>query len=118
MEFENLSEKEKRWGMLCHLLLFASFIFPTATILGTFSIWLFKRKDSEFINTHIKEVINFQFLCVLVLGITLSFSGTLIGAGPIAGIFVLYSLISAGFAVRKASQGAAYKYIITLRLLK
>ena len=55
--------------MLCHLSAFAGFTgIPFGTILGLLVIWLLKREESPFIDTHGKEALNFQ-ISVIIYGI-------------------------------------------------
>lgn len=55
-----VSRSEKNYAMLCHLVAFSGFIIPFGSIIGPLVMWLIKKEESEFINYHGKESLNFQ----------------------------------------------------------
>lgn len=122
---------EKTWPPLIHLAGFAAFTpIPFGNILGPLILWLIKRQESEMIDFHGKEALNFQismtlyliagaiitaisaFLIIFLVGIILL---------PIAilgliclGIFWIVTMIVA--AVR-ASNGQDPGYLLTIRFI-
>jgi len=117
MDLDETDNKFKIWAMLCHLTAFISFGIPFGNFIGAISLWLFKRKDSEFVNQNAKEAINFQLLCALV-AVVCSFSWSF-GVGFIIALFFgIYAVFEIVLAITRASQGKVHKYKYSIRLLK
>ena len=58
---EGLASDEKSMAMFCHLAAFSGWIgIPFGHVLGPLIVWLLKRKESKFIDTHGKASLNFQ----------------------------------------------------------
>jgi len=113
------SKNERQWAMGCHLIGLCGVVvpFPAAGLIGALVLWLIKREDGAFIDDQGKESLNFQislliyaFVCLLL---------TFIGIG----LLLLFPLVIFGFvciimATIKASEGAAYRYPVCIRLIK
>ncbi|HZV47575.1 MAG TPA: DUF4870 domain-containing protein, partial [Thermodesulfovibrionales bacterium] len=57
----DVEQKVRNWGMLCHLGALAAFLgIPLGHLLGPFIIWLIKKNDHPFIDEQGKESLNFQ----------------------------------------------------------
>ncbi|HWI41544.1 MAG TPA: DUF4870 domain-containing protein, partial [Verrucomicrobiae bacterium] len=76
--------QERRWAMLCHLLTFSGWIIPLANIAAPLAVWLWKRKDSEFVDFHGKVSLNYQ-LTLMIFGIGI---GTLAAVTGIVGLII------------------------------
>jgi uncharacterized Tic20 family protein len=151
----NETEEIRKWGMWTHLsalawipLMFIGLTFPVLNIIGPLLVWLYKRKDHEFIDEQGKESLNFQlsftlynfiiFLFVLVIGVIIGLSALtavnqpeatqtdrgIFGLG-LVGISLLISIILAitnlVFVVKaalRAKEGDFYVYPLTIRFLK
>ena len=109
--------QEKQLGMLCHLLAFSGLIIPCGSILGPLVLWLLKKNESSFVDDQGKESLNFQItvllagivsfiLCFVVIGFILALA--------VAVAWIIYTILGA----IKASEGVAYRYPYTLRLIK
>ncbi len=127
-EFENVtaappppsgapSAEEKQWALFAHLSALAGVIVPFGNILGPLVIWLIKKDTLPFVNDQGKEALNFNitiliaiiisaFLIIIVIGFLLL---------PLVGLVWLILTI---MATIKASNGEAYRYPFTLRLIK
>ena len=122
------SAEEKQWAMFAHLsalagALLTSVWFCWGAFVGPLIIWLIKRETMPFVNDQGKEALNFNItlaivgLVLLVLTIMTLGLGLLITipAGIIVGIgWLIFTVIAA----IKASEGVAYRYPISLRLIK
>jgi uncharacterized protein len=112
------TENERTWGMLAHLSALAGLVVPLIGIaLGPLVVWLAKRDESEFVAAHAKEALNFNIsvllgaiVCMLLM---LVFIGVLLGTALFIGWLVM-TLVAA----IKASEGHAYRYPFSLRLVK
>jgi uncharacterized Tic20 family protein len=120
------TEEEKyarTWAMLCHLSALAGCFLPYfAHLLAPLAVWLLKRNDHPLIDTHGRESLNFQISMLIysAVGTALLFV-SVIGILLIAP-FLLFSyvvnIIAVALAAIRASEGRAFRYPLTLRLLQ
>ena len=108
---QEVSQNAKNMAVLCHLLgFFTCFIGPLV-------LWLIKKDDDPFIDQQGKEALNFQ-ITVTIASIVAGFL-TIICIGaillPVIGIADLIFVI---MACVKAGKGEAYRYPVSLRLIK
>ncbi len=117
LDSSSISKDAKTMAMLAHLLgIVTGFI-------GPLIIWLIKKDDEPFVNDQGKEALNFQITVAIIYAAMVALSCITFGfaaiiAVPImlgAGIAALVFCIIAGL---KANEGEAYRYPITLRLIK
>jgi uncharacterized Tic20 family protein len=106
-----VSKDARMWAMLCHLLgLFTCFI-------GPLIIWLIKKDEEPFIDDQGKEALNFQ-ITVAIAGIV-SAVLTVVCVGFFLGIAVsIADLVFCIIASIKANSGQAYRYPVSIRLIK
>ncbi|MFB2835975.1 DUF4870 domain-containing protein [Floridanema evergladense] len=155
MRQNNESQEVLNWGMWTHLssliwipLMFVGLSFPVLNIVGPLLVWLYKRKDHEFIDEQGKESLNFQLsftlynfilaLILIVVGVIIGLTlitapdqptdaqagGTLFGLGLVglsfllAIILAIAQLILVINAALKAKKGEFYRYPLTIRFLR
>ena len=108
---QGVSQNAKNMAVLCHLLgFFTCFI-------GPLIIWLIKKDDDPFIDQQGKEALNFQITVTIasVVGSVLTmicigfFILAAVGLADI--IFVIMACIA-------SSKGEAYRYPVSIRLIK
>lgn len=111
------SAEERQWGMFAHLSTLIGIIIPFGTLLGPLVVWLVKKDTMPFVDDQGKEALNFNitvFIALVVSGIlTLVVIGLLLLV--VVGIAWLVLSIMAALA---ANKGEAYRYPMTLRLIK
>jgi uncharacterized Tic20 family protein len=112
------TENERTWGMLAHLSALAGLVMPLiGIVLGPLAVWLAKRDESQFVAGHAKEALNFNISVLLAalacMLLMLVFVGFLLGTA-----LFIYWLVMTLVAAIKASEGHAYRYPISLRLVK
>ncbi len=111
------SAEERQWGMFAHLSTLVGIIIPFGTLLGPLVVWLIKKDTMPFVDDQGKEALNFNitvFIALVVSGIlTLVVIGLLLLV--VVGIAWLVLSIMAALA---ANKGEAYRYPMTLRLIK
>jgi uncharacterized Tic20 family protein len=112
----SLSEDEKNWAMFCHLASFAGFIIPFGNIIGPLIVWLIKGKESEFVDAHGKESLNFQISMTIYFCVSFVLIFLLIGI-PLIIILAIVQIILVVIASMKARDGLSYQYPITIRFL-
>ena len=143
-----ISNSEKSNSMLIHLSALAKYIIPLGSILLPLILWQTTKKDSEYVNHHGKEAVNFNLsfflynmICVLLLlgsifgtvfgaikaeqfGNEADIAGILFGTGGFVTAIVVLIIISLVklilmiIAAIKANEGVLYKYPMTIRFIK
>ncbi len=112
-----LSDSDRNMAMVCHLSSLSGFIIPFGNVIAPLIIWLMKKDESEFVDIHGKEALNFQItvtLAAVVCGVLIfAIIGLLLL--PMLGIAALVLTIMAAV---KANEGSRYRYPMTLRLVK
>ena len=112
------TENERTWGMLAHLSR------PTGVVvwllgcmIGPLVVWLGRRDPSAFVDEHAREALNFNITVFLALwcacALMLVFIGFILGTA----LFMVWLVITLIAAI-KASEGVAYRYPFSLRLVK
>ena len=103
--------------MLCHAAALSGiFLHALGHVFGPLIVWLMKRGDSPEIDAHGKESLNFQLsmliynviagiLCIVLIGI------------PILILLYILNIAFVIVASIKASEGALYRYPMTIRFL-
>jgi uncharacterized Tic20 family protein len=114
---ESLTKDQKNFAMFCHLIAFAGLIIPFGSVIGPLVLWLMKREESEFINHHGKESLNFQISFIIYGIIAAILTLILIGIflAIILGILWLVFIIVAAV---KTTDGEMYRYPFTIRFVK
>ena len=111
------TENERTWGMLAHLSALVGLLLPLiGNVLGPLVVSIARSDQSTFVAAHAKEALNFNIsvtlaalLCTLLM---LVFVGFLLGSA----LFIAW-LVMTLIAAIKASEGAAYRYPFSLRLV-
>jgi uncharacterized Tic20 family protein len=102
-------EHERLWAMSCHLMVLSGFLIPFGNVLGPLAVWLWKRKQSEFIDYHGKTALNYQITLLLFLvgcTVVIAISGFVIGfVAPVFGILAIYTLVMIVVSAVKAHRG-------------
>ena len=110
-----VSKDVRMWAMLCHLLgLFTCFIGPLV-------IWLIKKDEDPFIDNQGKEALNFQITVALALIAASILTPVLIficiGAALVPAVLIA-DLVFCILACVKSNSGEAYRYPVSIRLIK
>ena len=122
------SAEEKQWALFAHLSailggILTGHMFGWGCFVGPLIIWLVKKDTMPFVNDQGKEALNFNItlaivgFALLVLSIITFGIGLLIAipAGIVIGIAWLVLVVIAAI---KASEGVAYRYPVSIRLIK
>ena len=112
------TENERTWGMLAHLSALVGLVIPLiGNVLGPLGVSIARADQSAFVAAHAKEALNFNIsvtlaavVCALLM---LVFVGFLLGSA----LFIAW-LVMTLIAAIKASEGVAYRYPFSLRLVK
>jgi uncharacterized Tic20 family protein len=114
------SKKERTLAMVSHLLPLTGFLIPAIPILNIVAplvLWLINKDKLKFLDDQGKEVLNFQITLSLVLFACFMTFWLII---PIAIAFVacIASLVFMIIGAIQANDGKAYRYLLSLRLVK
>ena len=116
-----INKDAKMWGMFCHLAGLAGYlpIIPLiGCVIGPLILWLIKKDESTFIDNQGKEALNFQIsilIYTLVSLVTICIPPLcmliLFGIGVCNLVFIIIASI-------ESNKGTAYRYPISIRLIK
>ncbi len=140
-EFENLttpppppppsgspSAEEKQWGMFGHLSALTGVVTGgLGNFLGPLIVWQMKKDTLPFAADQAKEALNFN-ITLLIVGVVFGVIGAIftaitLGLGailvvPVALALGVAWLVFTIMAAMKANDGVAYRYPLTIRLIK
>jgi len=133
-QFDQPTQEEKNSGMFAHLASFGSMIFPLGNIIGPMIVWLVKKDQSEFVDEHGKESLNFQITYTIIILILLGLgAGFAISSGfqgfeggiaisiiffiTIIIFYALFALVLVIIAAVKASKGEMFRYPMSIRFI-
>jgi uncharacterized Tic20 family protein len=112
-----VEESARATAVAVHLSTFAGLVVPFGSVIGPLAAWLTRRDRDPFIDQAGREALNF--------GITIAIYGAvlLVAALMLVGIpFLIIGVVAwvglASVAAVKASEGQAYRYPLTLRLVR
>lgn len=122
-----ITQNDKTYSSITHLSSFAGWIFPFGNIIVPFVLWLVKKNESNYIDTHGKAAVNFQLslmlytflLALIIIPLTIFTLGlgliaVILGFIP-AVILIIATIISASI---KATNGEYYDYPFTIEFIK
>lgn len=123
-----ISAEERQWAMFAHLSALVGGLLTSAaggwgTFIGPLIIWLVKKDTMPFVNDQGKEALNFNITVAIVCLALVLLSILTLGVGLIIAIpgWVIVGiawLVLTILAAVKANEGVAYRYPLTLRLIK
>lgn len=108
-------QEARNWAVGAHLA-GLSWLVSLPGLIGPLIIWLVKGKDHPLVEAHAKEAVNFQ-LSLLIYGIASVVLMLLLIGFVLIFIVALMGLILPIVAAVKTSDGEAYRYPLTLRLI-
>ena len=104
-------------AVAAHLSTFAGLIVPFGSVIGPLAVWLTRRDRDPFIDQTGREALNFG-ISIAVYGSLLLVAALMLVGIPFLIIGVIAWVVLASLAAAKASQGQAYRYPLTLRLVR
>lgn len=120
-----ISAEERQWAMFAHLSALTGLLTGgLGCFLGPLVIWLVKRETMPFVNDQGREALNFN-ITMFGISVILWVVGTILLVILIGFLFYLaafavgvFWLVMTIIAAIKANEGVAYRYPLTLRLVK
>jgi uncharacterized protein len=112
-----ISKDQRLWAMIAHLSAFSYYVSGIGIVLGPLIVWLAKRDGNPFVNDQGKEALNFQ-ISVLIYGLMmLPLCLILIGIPMLAALHI-FQIVCIIIGAIKANDGVAFRYPLTIRLVK
>lgn len=121
-----LSSEVRNWALGAHLSAFLGAWIALAFV-GPLVVWLLKREEHPYIDHHAREALNFN-LSVLLYGVVLAIVAIPIGVLTfglgflplilLGGALALGWLVLTIIAAVAASNGEAYRYPLTVRMVR
>jgi uncharacterized protein len=112
------SSTERNWAVAAHVSGFiAAFFFGIGAVLAPLIIWVIKKDELPFVADQAREALNFQITVLLAGFVCWLLVFVLIGI-PMLFALGVFDLVCCILAAIKASEGVAYRYPITLRLIR
>jgi len=136
------AETERHWAAMAHLsavllALLTSWAAGVAGVVAALVVWLLKKDDSPFIAEHAREALNFNLSMLIYACAAVAIAIGLVGATVLtlgigliltlpAGILLMLAcaaiavlwLVCSVIATVKAWNGEAYRYPLSLRLVR
>lgn len=113
-----IPREARRWAMICHVIALAGLVGNgIGFIIAPLIVWLIKKDEHPFIDEQGKESLNFQitmFMALIVSGILIFF---IIGIVLVPAVLLLMIILPIVAAI-KANEGEAYRYPLSIRLIK
>jgi len=116
-EYAELTKDEKLWATFCHLgALLVFLLWGVGHIIGPVVVWLLKRHDSEFVDWHGRESLNFQISVTIYSIICLLLSFVVVGVFLFFALWIFWFIVVIISAI-KANNGEKFEYPLCIRFL-
>jgi len=113
-----LTQDDRNMAMFCHLAAFGGVVVPFfGNLIGPLVVWQLKKEQSEFVDYHGKESLNFQITMAIAFFISFILSIIIIGFFLMLGL-ALFNLVVIIIASIKANDGLRYQYPFNFRFIK
>ena len=119
-----IDPQQRQWALFAHLSALSAVVTGgLGAIIGPLVIWLVKKDTMPFVDDQAKEALNFNitvaiiFLVLFLMTIFTLGIGIII-TGPLFVVVGIAWLVLTIIAAIKANEGVAYRYPLTLRLIK
>jgi uncharacterized Tic20 family protein len=116
-EIGAVDQEVRNTAVVAHLSTFAGLVIPFGSVIGPLTVWLTRRDRDPFIDQAGREALNFGISIALYGAVVLVTALMLVGI-PLLIVGVVAWVVLASLAAVKASQGQAYRYPLTMRLVR
>jgi uncharacterized protein len=104
-------------AVAAHLSTLAGLAVPFGSVIGPLAVWLTRRDQDPFIDQAGREALNFGISIAIYGAVVLVAALMLVGI-PLLIAGMIAWVVLASLAAVKASHGQAYRYPLTLRLVR
>jgi uncharacterized Tic20 family protein len=117
------SAEERQWAMFAHLAALSVFVTGIGAVVGPLVVWQIKKNEMPFVDDQGKEATNFNITTLIIVVALWIFTIITLGIGAlitIPAMLVVFVgwLIFTIIAALKANEGVAYRYPLSIRLIK
>jgi uncharacterized Tic20 family protein len=112
-----VDQQVRNTAVAAHLSTFAGLIVPFGSVIGPLTVWLTWRDRDPFIDQAGREALNFG-ISIAIYGSVLLVAALMLVGIPFLIAGVIAWVVLASLAAAKASQGQAYRYPLTMRLVR
>ena len=112
-----VDEAVRNTAVAAHLSTFAGLVVPFGSVIGPLAVWLTRRDRDPFIDDTGREALNFG-ISIAIYGLVALVAALLLVGIPLLMVGVVAWVVLASLAAVKASEGEAYRYPLTLRLVR
>jgi uncharacterized Tic20 family protein len=115
---DKIQSESRLWAMLAHLTALCGFIgIPFGHILGPLIVWLVKKDQFPLVDDQGKESLNFQ-ISMTIYGIVAGILTLVFVGFVLLGALIIADIVLVILASIEANKGTAYRYPLTIRLIK
>jgi uncharacterized Tic20 family protein len=112
-----VDQEVRTTAVAAHLSTLAGLVVPFGSVIGPLAVWLTRRDWDPFIDQAGREALNFG-ISVAVYGLVALVAALMLVGIPLLIVGVVAWVVLASLAAVKASQGQAYRYPLTMRLVR
>jgi uncharacterized Tic20 family protein len=112
-----VDEAARNSAVAAHLSTFAGLVVPFGSVIGPLAVWLTRRDRDPFIDDAGREALNFG-ISIAIYGVVALVGALMLVGIPLLVVGVVAWVVLGSLAAVKASQGQAYRYPLTLRLVR
>ena len=112
-----VDEAARNSAVAAHLSTFAGLVVPFGSVIGPLAVWLTRRDRDPFIDDTGREALNFG-ISIAIYGLVALVAALMLVGIPLLVVGVIAWVVLASLAAVKASQGQAYRYPLTMRLVR
>jgi uncharacterized protein len=112
-----VDEAARNSAVAAHLSTFAGLVVPFGSVIGPLAVWLTRRDRDPFIDQAGREALNFG-ITIAIYGAVLLVAALMLVGIPLLVVGVVAWVVLGSLAAVKASEGQAYRYPLTMRLVR
>ena len=112
-----VDEAARNSAVAAHLSTFAGLVVPFGSVIGPLAVWLTRRDRDPFIDDAGREALNFG-ISIAIYGVVALVGALMLVGIPLLVVGVVAWVVLGSLAAVKASQGQAYRYPLTMRLVR
>jgi uncharacterized Tic20 family protein len=116
-EIGAVDQTVRNTAVAAHLSTFAGLVVPFGSVIGPLAVWLTRRDRDPFIDQAGREALNFG-ISIAIYGSLVLVAALLLVGIPMLIVGVVAWVVLGSLAAAKASQGQAYRYPLTMRLVR
>ena len=110
-------QEVRNTAVAAHLSTLAGLVVPFGSVIGPLAVWLTRRDRDPFIDDTGREALNFG-ISIAIYGLVALAAALMLVGIPLLIVGVIAWVVLASLAATRASQGQAYRYPLTLRLVR